>query len=188
VCVCVCVCVIIFLVSLPFSQCSDYCQIIIVMNWWWHWATFVWSCNYHTIINVCLYERKHIILFIYSCSCYRPNHEINCATTLWKAQCHDSLSKNSSITSLSDVNVYSLSHQQARCVTDNFGVWWVHSWYIVHDINAWRKDVLPPFYLQTTTEQILMNSGHQALGELKRLNWKLSGKFNLSSCNVNITP
>jgi hypothetical protein len=30
---------------------------------------------------------------------------------------------------------------------------------MVHDIDAWRKDVLPPFYLQTTHEQILTNSG-----------------------------
>jgi len=127
-------------------------------------------------------------LYIYSPAIYRPNHEINCAKTIWKARCCDLVYKNYSITSMFDVNNYSLSHHQSRCVTDKFGIRWVHSCYIVHNINAWRKDVLPPFYLQTTTEQILMNSGNQAMGELKRLNWKLSGKFNLSSCNLNITP
>jgi hypothetical protein len=55
--------------------------------------------------------------------------------------------------------MYSLSDHQARYFTDSFGIWWVHSFYMVHDIDAWRKDALPPFYLQTTNEQILINSG-----------------------------
>jgi len=110
-------------------------------------------------------------LYIHAPAICRPNHEINCAITLWKAQCHDSVSRNYTITSLFDVNMYSLSQHQARCVTDNFHIQWVHSCYIVHDINAWRKAVLPPFYIQTTTEQILMNSGNEAVWELKRLNW-----------------
>jgi hypothetical protein len=81
----------------------------------------------------------------------------------------DSVSKNYSISSLFYVNMCSVSHRQARCVTDDFGIRWVHSCYIV-DINAWRKDVSPPFYLQTTNEQTLMNSGNQSMGELKRPN------------------
>jgi len=106
-------------------------------------------------------------LYIHAPVIYWPNQEINCATTLWKAQCHDSVSKNYSTTSLFDVNMYSLSHHQARCVTNNFGIRWVHSCYIIHNINARRKDVLPPLYLQTATEQILMNSGNQAVGSWK---------------------
>lgn len=184
-----CVCVLIILVCLPFSHYSDYLR-----NNSYELVMALSQVLCEVVITILLlmyvYLKANVLycLYIRAPAIYRPNLEINCAKTSWKAQCCDSVSKNYSITSLFDVGKYSLSHHQARCVTGNFGIRWVHSCYIVHDINAWRKDVLRPFYVQTTTEQILMNSGNQAMGELKRLYWKLSGKFNHSSCKLNITP
>lgn len=90
-CISVCACVyLLFLYVCPFHTTMTICQIIIVMNLWCHWAKFVWSCNYHIIIiNVmlCLKANMLYCLYIHAPAVYRPKDEINCSTTLWKAQC-----------------------------------------------------------------------------------------------------